>query len=90
MSKGQKRNFPVLEDADMSLGLRRGSYMQKLAALQQELARIQQAYLFPDGPESSFSRAGTPPDLDGAVIAEAKEHFELKPSLIESLAGRTE
>jgi polyphosphate kinase 2 (PPK2 family) len=32
----------------------------------------------------------SPPALDGAVIAEAKEHFELKPSLIESLAGRTE
>jgi polyphosphate kinase 2 (PPK2 family) len=46
MSKGRKRNFPVLEEADMSLGLRRGSCMQKLTALQRELARIQQAYLF--------------------------------------------
>lgn len=32
----------------------------------------------------------SPPALDDAVLAEAKEHFDLKESLVESLAGRTE
>jgi len=40
----------------------------------------------------NFSRGVnlSPPTLDGSVIAEAKEHFDLKQSLIDSLAGRTE
>lgn len=32
----------------------------------------------------------SPPTLDGSVLAEAREHLDVKQSLIDSLAGRTE
>jgi polyphosphate kinase 2 (PPK2 family) len=40
----------------------------------------------------NFSRGVdlSPPTLDDSVLAEAKEHFDLKKSLIDSLAGRTD